>query len=97
VAGLVVQPDGGGGSGNSSISGTAAPATGGPVTCGVCMSELPAAQCSVNSCGHAYCDDCWRGHLQVQISDGKACHVTCMSFKCGIVCDEELVERVMQV
>jgi hypothetical protein len=36
-------------------------------------------------------------HLQVQINDGNARHVLCMSFRCGVACDEELVEQVMKV
>jgi len=67
------------------------------VTCEVCMSELPAAQCSTNSCSHTFCDECWRTHLSVQIGEGKARHVVCMSFKCGTVCDDELVAKVMKV
>lgn len=44
-----------------------------------------------------YCDECWRGHLRVQIGEGKARHVVCMAHKCNIVCDEELVGKVMKV
>lgn len=44
-----------------------------------------------------FCDDCWRSHLRVQIGEGKARHVVCMAHKCNIVCDEELVAKVMKV
>ena len=44
-----------------------------------------------------FCDDCWRGHLRVQINEGKARHVVCMAHKCNIVCDDELVAKVMKV
>jgi ariadne-1 len=67
------------------------------VTCGVCMCETPAGECSTNSCGHAFCNDCWRGHLGVQIAEGNARRVACMAFKCGVVCDDDLVARVMAV
>jgi ariadne-1 len=33
----------------------------------------------------------------VQMGEGKARHVVCMSFKCGVVCDDELVAQVMKV
>jgi len=46
--------------------------------CAICMDDLPGAQCSSNGCGHRFCDSCWRGHLGVQIQEGKARHITCM-------------------
>lgn len=67
------------------------------VTCDVCMCEVPFVDCSSNGCGHIFCNGCWRSHLAVQIQDGKARHVICMAYKCGVVCDEELVLRVMKV
>lgn len=92
VAGIALpgaQGGGGGGAAGASPSAT--------VTCGVCMSELPRGEVSPNSCGHAFCDDCWRGHLRVQVGEGKACRVACMAFKCGVVADEDLVQRVLKV
>eukprot|EP00879_Flechtneria_rotunda_P010931 GHRR01011422.1.p1 GENE.GHRR01011422.1~~GHRR01011422.1.p1 ORF type:complete len:527 (+),score=168.68 GHRR01011422.1:246-1826(+) len=68
----------------------------GSISCGVCLCEYPQAQCSSNGCGHTFCNNCWRSHLSVQIQDGMARHVSCMAFKCGVVCDEELVLQVMQ-
>eukprot|EP00878_Enallax_costatus_P004275 GHUV01004505.1.p1 GENE.GHUV01004505.1~~GHUV01004505.1.p1 ORF type:complete len:527 (+),score=139.84 GHUV01004505.1:269-1849(+) len=66
------------------------------VTCEVCMCDYAPADCSTNGCGHIFCNGCWRSHLAVQIQDGKARHVSCMAYKCGVVCDEELVLRVMK-
>lgn len=88
-----------GGAGAPTATGSqpaAAASSSGAVTCSVCMCDAPAGECSTNSCGHAFCDDCWRGHLSVQIGEGKARHVVCMSFKCGVVCDEALVTKVMK-
>ena len=67
------------------------------VTCDVCMSENSRKECSSNGCGHIFCNTCWRGHLAVQIQDGQARHISCMAYKCGVVCDEELVAQVMKV
>lgn len=61
------------------------------------MSECQGSQCARNGCGHTFCKGCWKGHLQAQIGDGNARHVTCMAYKCGVVCDEELVMDVIQV
>lgn len=57
----------------------------------------PRAHASGPAHAPQFCDDCWRGHLRVQIGEGKARHVVCMAHKCNIVCDEELVAKVMQV
>ena len=42
-------------------------------------------------CGHAFCDDCWRQHLTIQITDGNAKRLPCMGVKCGVICDETKV------
>ncbi|KAF6250673.1 hypothetical protein COO60DRAFT_1471727 [Scenedesmus sp. NREL 46B-D3] len=60
------------------------------------MSENSRKECSSNGCGHTFCNTCWRGHLAVQIQDGQARHISCMAYKCGVVCDEELVAQVMK-
>ncbi|KAI8463915.1 MAG: hypothetical protein J3K34DRAFT_474800 [Monoraphidium minutum] len=36
------------------------------------------------------------GVCMSDIAEGKARHITCMSFKCGVVADDELVESVIQ-
>jgi ariadne-1 len=61
------------------------------------MCENSRSECSSNGCGHTFCNTCWRGHLAVQIQDGQARHISCMAYKCGVVCDEELVAQVMKV
>ncbi|EFJ52718.1 hypothetical protein VOLCADRAFT_102701 [Volvox carteri f. nagariensis] len=42
-------------------------------------------------CGHTFCNDCWRQHFKVQIGEGQARTIRCMSHRCGVVCDEEKV------
>ena len=42
-------------------------------------------------CGHAFCDDCWRQHLTIQVTDGNAKRLPCMGVKCGVICDETKV------
>lgn len=67
------------------------------ISCEVCMCDHPGSECGRNGCGHTFCNTCWQSHLAVQIKEGKARHISCMAFKCGVVCDEELVVRVIQV
>jgi hypothetical protein len=61
------------------------------------MCQNSRSECSSNGCGHTFCNTCWRSHLAVQIQDGQARHISCMAYKCGVVCDEELVAQVMKV
>eukprot|EP00877_Chromochloris_zofingiensis_P002490 jgi/Chrzof1/12241/Cz06g26220.t1 len=77
-------------------SGASSSSSSSSIACTVCMSDVPAAECSRNGCGHVFCNSCWQGHLAVQITDGKARHIVCMAFRCGVVCDEDLVTRVMK-
>lgn len=67
------------------------------ISCDVCMCESPGSECGRNGCGHAFCNTCWAAHLAVQIKEGKARHISCMAFKCGVVCDEDLVVSIIKV
>jgi hypothetical protein len=67
------------------------------VSCEVCMCDYTGAECGRNGCGHTFCNGCWRSHLAVQIQEGKARHICCMAFKCGVVCDEDLVLQTIEV
>jgi len=46
-------------------------------------------------CGHAFCDDCWRQHLTIQITDGNAKRLPCMGVRCGVICDETKVSLLL--
>ena len=59
--------------------------------CGCCFCAVPRAECTRMGCGHAFCNDCWRQHCQVQIGDGSARRLLCMGVRCGAVCDEDKV------
>lgn len=61
------------------------------------MCDYPGSECRRNGCGHTFCSGCWGSHLAVQIREGKARHISCMAFKCGVVCDEDLVVNIIKV
>ncbi|GIL45958.1 hypothetical protein Vafri_3067 [Volvox africanus] len=61
------------------------------ISCQVCFSEVEPSAATTMDCGHTYCNDCWRQHFKVQISEGQARTIRCMSHRCGVVCDEEKV------
>ena len=48
-------------------------------------------------CGHFFCNDCWRGHFRVQISEGNSRRIKCMQDKCNTICDEEKVGSLLAI
>eukprot|EP00887_Chlorella_sp_A99_P003167 scaffold9.g3167.t1 len=40
------------------------------VNCLVCMSEVRVAEATAMDCGHVFCNDCWREHLRIGITEG---------------------------
>ena len=48
-------------------------------------------------CGHFFCNDCWRGHFRVQITEGNSRRIKCMQDKCNTICDEEKVGFVLAI
>ena len=57
--------------------------------CMICMEDLNSDEDKLTmSCGHTFCKDCWLGHFQVIINEGRANNMTCMEFKCGAICSQ---------
>ena len=54
------------------------------VLCGVCFCESAPAETSAAPCGHAFCNDCWSGHIKAQIGDG-ASTIGCMAEKLSLI------------
>lgn len=42
-------------------------------------------------CGHTFCNDCWKQHFTVQITEGNSKRLLCMAVKCGAICDDRKV------
>ncbi|KAK1282684.1 putative E3 ubiquitin-protein ligase ARI1 [Acorus calamus] len=64
------------------------------MTCLVCMDDA-AGDMTAMGCGHGFCDECWSQYLVVVIGEGRARRVRCMAHKCGAVCDEDVVRRIL--
>eukprot|EP00933_Yihiella_yeosuensis_P074313 TRINITY_DN83204_c0_g1_i1.p1 TRINITY_DN83204_c0_g1~~TRINITY_DN83204_c0_g1_i1.p1 ORF type:complete len:651 (+),score=99.10 TRINITY_DN83204_c0_g1_i1:109-2061(+) len=65
--------------------------------CGSCLEDYaPSELSALASCGHRFCSQCWESYLKMKIREGESCRLRCMSFKCGIICDDELVVGVVQ-
>ena len=66
------------------------------VTCGVCFCDEPRAKTSANErCGHRFCNDCWTGHLKVQITEGNAQAVVCMQDGCRALVELPMVQALV--
>lgn len=58
------------------------------LTCNTCFCDVPRAEATTMECGHAFCSDCWRQHLTIQIQEGKARRLPCMAVRCRVICEE---------
>ena len=66
------------------------------ITCLVCFCDVPRAESSPNDrCGHRFCNDCWAGHLGVQIKEGNANAIVCMADKCSALVELALVQALV--
>lgn len=71
-------------------------ATSGDIECGCCFSDVPVMEATTMECTHTYCNDCWRQHFKVQISEGNSRRLLCMGVKCGAICDDQQVRKLLQ-
>jgi len=62
----------------------------------MCLCDVPQAEATaMPACGHAFCNDCWRGHLGVKVREGQSRRVLCGAFGCGAAADEATVLRLL--
>lgn len=48
------------------------------------------------SCGHEYCENCWRQYVSLKITDdGGADSISCPGEKCGIIVDDDTIMRLI--
>ena len=53
--------------------------------CPVCFEDINPKSADFLKCNHAFCSSCWKGHLQAQVSLGKACLLAKCPFpKCNL-------------
>jgi hypothetical protein len=63
------------------------------IACGTCFCEVEPQDTTTMDCGHTFCNDCWRQHCRIQISEGRSRQLACMAAGCGAICDESRVCR----
>lgn len=74
-----------------------------------CYDEYKGEETTALSCGHRFCNDCWKvlysvyyclesiemwqTYVTMKIKDGESTHVKCMGSKCNNLFDESLIAR----
>ena len=61
------------------------------IACGTCFCDVERHDTTTMDCGHTFCNDCWRQHCRIQISEGRSRQLACMAAGCGAICDESRV------
>ncbi|XP_071694483.1 probable E3 ubiquitin-protein ligase ARI2 [Rutidosis leptorrhynchoides] len=59
--------------------------------CEICMEEVPIYKMTTMDCGHSFCNNCWTEHFVVKINEGQSRRISCMAYKCNVVCDEDKI------
>jgi ariadne-1 len=64
--------------------------------CLICLEEYHESETFALSCGHRYCNNCWKGYLEVQVKEGpRAVYTKCPSPKCKCIVNEEAFKKLV--
>jgi len=63
--------------------------------CSICGDDTPAERCTALTCGHRFCNDCWRNYMTLKIKEGEVVKLKCMHVKCNLVIDEATVRKIV--
>lgn len=64
------------------------------IECSICYCDSE-EYTRMESCGHEFCNDCWRGNLETQIKDGRTFDISCMHSGCKELVPEWIVEALV--
>ncbi|XP_031573828.1 uncharacterized protein LOC116307688 [Actinia tenebrosa] len=65
--------------------------------CGICFETFEGDDTmltSLTECGHAFCSDCWKGHLKTQITQGIPC-IRCPGQGCSSKVDDTIIMAIV--
>lgn len=65
------------------------------VECPLCMDDKPQNETTKLLCGHRFCNECWRYHIELKIKEGASRVMKCMAFKCNEAIDESAVNKII--
>ncbi|KAL0489974.1 ariadne [Acrasis kona] len=63
--------------------------------CPLCLDDKKISQTTRLPCGHRFCNDCWRYHIELKIKEGQSRVMKCMAFKCLEAIDESVVSKIV--
>lgn len=68
------------------------------VRCTVCFDDLKQSETFGMKCGHRFCMDCWKGHLNAALDSGTASGANALNTTCpGLNCKEVVGEEVYEM
>ncbi|KAK1318302.1 putative E3 ubiquitin-protein ligase ARI7 [Acorus calamus] len=68
------------------------PLNAGELTCGICFENYPRNRMNSASCGHQFCNACWRGYIGTSINDGPGClMLRCPDPSCGAAIGQDMI------
>jgi len=75
----------------------ASEAGGKPVLCLICTEKFPPNETYSLSCGHRYCNDCWKSFLELKVMEGPAVLLACCPApKCKVRVHEDAVHKLVK-
>ncbi|EFC43615.1 predicted protein [Naegleria gruberi] len=61
--------------------------------CPLCYDDVPADQCTkLPACSHAFCNNCWKAHIESKIKEGKL-QILCPELGCACIVDDDLISQ----
>jgi ariadne-1 len=64
-------------------------------SCSICGEDLePESSTALPSCGHRFCDTCWRTFLAMKINEGETL-LCCAAAKCGMPVEDDMLRRLV--
>lgn len=68
------------------------------VTCEICFESFPVDQCRSTSCGHLFCQTCWKDYVKVSIDYGPGClKLRCPHPSCIAVVDQDMINSLASI
>lgn len=64
------------------------------IECTICYCDS-SEYTRLDVCGHEFCNDCWKGNLEIQVKDGKTFEIHCMHKGCPELVPDFVVEALV--
>ncbi|CAL9185995.1 unnamed protein product [Musa hybrid cultivar] len=65
------------------------------LNCGICFESYDRSKMSAASCGHYFCNVCWKGYISTSINEGPGClMLRCPDPSCNAAVDWDMIDRL---